>query len=90
MFTYLWLACRFLQSAVRSRCDVALENLVLRLVSPEELTAASRSILGLPDEGEATAGIAEWAGFRGEPGGGEGDPDGEALGDAAVPAAGGA
>ena len=30
MSTYLWLACRFLQSAVRSRCDVALENLVLR------------------------------------------------------------
>jgi len=30
LFTYLWLACRFLQSAVRSRCDVALENLALR------------------------------------------------------------
>jgi len=23
LFTYLWLACRFLRSAVRSRCDVA-------------------------------------------------------------------
>jgi len=30
LFTYLWLACRFLRSAVRSRCDVALENLALR------------------------------------------------------------
>jgi hypothetical protein len=67
----------------------ALENLVLRLVSPDELTAASRSILGLPDEEEATAGIAGWTGFHGEPGGGEGDPYREALGDEAVPAAGG-
>ena len=30
MFTYLRLACRSLSSAVRSRCDVALENLALR------------------------------------------------------------
>lgn len=30
MFTYLWLACHFLRSALRSRCDVALENLALR------------------------------------------------------------
>ena len=39
MFTYLWLACRFLQSAVRSRCDVALENLVLR----QQLVVLTRS-----------------------------------------------
>jgi len=38
LFTYLWLACRFLQSAVRSRCDVALENLVLR----QQLAVLSR------------------------------------------------
>ena len=39
MFTYLWLACRFLQSAVRSRCDVALENLALR----QQLVVLTRS-----------------------------------------------
>ena len=39
MFTYLWLACRFLRSAVRSRCDVALENLALR----QQLVVLTRS-----------------------------------------------
>jgi hypothetical protein len=39
LFTYLRLACRFLQSAVRSRCDVALENLVLR----QQLVVLARS-----------------------------------------------
>jgi hypothetical protein len=67
----------------------ALENLVLRLVSPAELTAASRALLGMSDDGdgEVTTGIAGWEEFRGEPGGGAPDPDGEALGDEAVPAA---
>ena len=39
MFTYLWLACRFLRSGVRSRCDVALENLALR----QQLVVLTRS-----------------------------------------------
>ncbi|OFW66495.1 MAG: hypothetical protein A2Y74_01875 [Actinobacteria bacterium RBG_13_63_9] len=39
MFTYLWLACRFLHSAIRSRCDVALENLALR----QQLVVLTRS-----------------------------------------------
>lgn len=69
----------------------ALENVVLRLVSPDELTAASRALLGMPEEpGEATAGIAAWAGFRGERDSGPADPDGEPLEpDPVVPAAAG-
>jgi hypothetical protein len=39
LFTYLWLACRFLRSAVRSRCDVAVENLALR----QQLVVLTRS-----------------------------------------------
>ena len=39
LLTYLWLACRFLRSAVRSRCDVALENLALR----QQLVVLTRS-----------------------------------------------
>ena len=61
----------------------ALENVVLRLVSPEEMTAASLSLL---DDGEVPAGLAGWEEFRGEPGGREAGPDGEPLGDPAEPA----
>jgi putative transposase len=39
LFTYFWLACRFLRSVVRSRCDVALENLALR----QQLVVLTRS-----------------------------------------------
>jgi hypothetical protein len=39
LFTYLWLACRFLRSAVRLRSDVALENLTLR----QQLVVLTRS-----------------------------------------------
>lgn len=65
----------------------ALENLVLRIVSPEELTAASRALLGLPVEEAEVPGIAGLADFRGEPGGGAPDADGEGVGDPPVAAA---
>lgn len=39
MFTYLRLACCFLRSTVRPRCDVALENLALR----QQLVVLTRS-----------------------------------------------
>lgn len=66
----------------------ALENLVLRLITPAELTAASRALLGMSAEDEPEVpGIAELAGFRGESGSGAPDPDGEGVGDEPVPAA---
>lgn len=65
----------------------ALENLVLRLVSPEELTAASRTLLGMDADEPEVTGISGLADFRGEPGGGTPDPDGEGVGHAAVVAA---
>jgi hypothetical protein len=59
----------------------ALENVVLRIISPEECTAASRSLLGIAEPGdeEVAAGIAGWEEFRGEPGSGTAGPDGEPL-----------
>lgn len=65
----------------------ALENLVLRLVSPEELTAASRTLLGLDADEPEVTGIAELAGFRGDDGSGPAGGDGEALGDPPLAAA---
>lgn len=57
----------------------ALENLVLRIVSPEELTAASRALLGMPADEPEVPGIAGLAEFRGEPVGGAPDADGEGV-----------
>lgn len=66
----------------------ALENLVLRLITPAELTAASRALLGMSaDDAPEVPGIAELAGFRGESGSGAAGPDGEGVGDEPVPAA---
>jgi hypothetical protein len=58
----------------------AMENLVLRLMSPDEVSQASRALLGLPHaDGEVPAGIAGWEDFRGEPGRRAAGGDGEGL-----------
>ena len=59
----------------------ALENVVLRFITPEELSASSAMLLGLPapDAGEVPAGIAGWGEFRGEPDGGASSGDGPPL-----------
>lgn len=57
----------------------ALENLVIRVVTPEEQSGISREILGLsrPDsDEEVPSGIPGWAEFRGQPGGGAPGEDG--------------
>ena len=67
----------------------AIEDLVLRLRTPEQVTAHSRKTLGLPDEpdhGEEVA-VPDLAEFRGEHAGPPGGDDGEAVADPPVAAA---
>lgn len=70
----------------------AMENLVLRLMTPDELTLTSREILGITtsDDGEVPAGIPGWEGFRGESRRGAAGDDGEGMGTAPELDAGGA
>jgi len=62
LFTHLRLACRFLRSAVRSRCDVALENLALASSSwcsrarPDD--RASRGRIAFSGRGSHVPGLA--------------------------------
>lgn len=68
----------------------ALENLVIRAVTPAEQDAISRQIMGLPQpetDEEVTTGITGWAEFRGEPGGAAGGEDGGGVVDPPVAAA---
>lgn len=60
----------------------ALEDLVLRVRTPAEVTATSRDRLGLSaeDEPDEEVAIPGWADFRGQPGGAAAGDDGEPLG----------
>lgn len=83
-----------LEDAVDEADIDAMENLVLRMMTPDQVSAASRVILGLDTEAAAAAGeevpaaIADWEPFRGEPVGAARGADGGALGHATQPAAG--
>jgi hypothetical protein len=68
----------------------AIDSLLLRMVTPAQVSAASRRILGLPpepDDDEEVA-VEDLVEFRDQPSGPEHGQDGEAVGAAAEPVAG--